>query len=201
MTWILLLVNIVIFFWIYSQGEAFYDKTVEEYAMVPIDILEGKNLHTMFTSMFLHADILHLFGNMLFLYIFGDNVEDAFGHGRYLLFYFLCGIAASLTHIISITNPSDLADPALGASGAISGVLGAYLILYPKARVITLVFFGWIFFTAIPAIIFLGFWFILQWLFAVYDIGGGVAYWAHIGGFLAGMLMAPLLKREQPELQ
>jgi len=200
-TWILLLVNIVIFFWIYSQGEAFYDKTVEEYAMVPIDILEGKNLHTMFTSMFLHADILHLFGNMLFLYIFGDNVEDAFGHGRYLLFYFLCGIAASLTHIISITNPSDLADPALGASGAISGVLGAYLILYPKARVITLVFFGWIFFTAIPAIIFLGFWFILQWLFAVYDIGGGVAYWAHIGGFLAGMLMAPLLKREQPELQ
>ena len=199
-TWILLLVNIVIFFWIYSQGEAFYDKTVEEYAMVPIDILEGKNLHTMFTSMFLHADILHLFGNMLFLYIFGDNVEDAFGHGRYLLFYFLCGIAASLTHIVSITNPSDLAIPTLGASGAISGILGAYLILYPKARVITLVFFGWIFFTAIPAIIFLGFWFILQWLFAVYDIGGGVAYWAHIGGFLAGMLMAPLLKREQPRI-
>jgi len=199
-TWILLLVNIIIFFWIYSQGEAFYDKTVEEYAMVPIDILEGKNLHTMFTSMFLHADILHLFGNMLFLYIFGDNVEDAFGHGRYLLFYFLCGIAASLTHIVSITNPSDLVIPTLGASGAISGILGAYLILYPKARVITLVFFGWIFFTAIPAIIFLGFWFILQWLFAVYDIGGGVAYWAHIGGFLAGMLMAPLLKKEQPRI-
>ena len=199
-TWILLLVNITVFFWIYFQGKAFYIKTVEEYAMVPIDILEGKNLHTMFTSMFLHAHILHLFGNMLFLYIFGDNVEDAFGHGRYLLFYFLCGIAASLTHIVSITHPSDLVIPTLGASGAISGILGAYLILYPKARVITLVFFGWIFFTAIPAIIFLGFWFILQWLFAVYDIGGGVAYWAHIGGFLAGMLMAPLLKREQPRI-
>jgi len=134
--------------------------------------------------MFLHGNFLHLFGNMIYLYIFGDNVEYALGSGQYLIFCLSCGIIASITHILSLTNPKEYFIPTIGASGAISGVLGAYLLLYPRARIITLVFYGWAFLTAIPAIFFLGFWFLLQWPYAVYDVGGGVTYWAHIGGFI-----------------
>jgi membrane associated rhomboid family serine protease len=139
------------------------------------------------TSMFLHGGILHLLGNMLFLWIFGDNVEDFFGHFGYLLFYFVCGIVASLAH-----DFSDLSSqlPALGASGAISGVMGAYLVLFPRARVLTLVF---IFLLPIPAVILLGWWFILQFLGGLSTAGmraaGGVAWWAHVGGFLMGVIL------------
>jgi len=141
-----------------------------------------------------------LFGNILYLYIFGDNVEDAFGHSRYVLFYFLCGLAADAVHILSITNQVELTIPMIGASGAISGVLGAYAVLYPKARIITMVFYGWAFLTAVPAIFFLGFWFVMQWLLGIFEPYSGVAYWAHVGGFLAGMALAlPFRKRRKPK--
>jgi membrane associated rhomboid family serine protease len=144
----------------------------------------------LFTSMFMHSGFLHIAGNMLFLWIFGDNVEDYFGHFPYLLFYLVCGIGSGLTHILFNLHSSL---PALGASGAISGVMGAYIILYPRARVLTLVF---IFFIPIPAFIILGYWFFLQFVAGVSTVGavatGGVAWWAHIGGFLLGMLITGL---------
>jgi rhomboid family protein len=145
------------------------------------------------TSMFLHSGWLHILGNMLFLWIFGDNVEDYFGHVGYLLFYFLSGIAAGLLHIIFNLHSSI---PALGASGAISGVMGAYAVLYPRAKVLTLVL---IFLVPIPAIFILGYWFLLQFLEGVGSLGsmtsGGVAWWAHIGGFLFGLLLTLGIKR------
>jgi len=135
---------------------------------------------------------------MLFLYVFGDNVEDTFGHGRYLLFYLLAGIVASVVQIIAVlysvevlqSVPSRVLDvPSIGASGAIAGVLGAYLVLYPRARVLTLVFMGWIWIVPIPAVFFLGFWFVYQLLYGMLalELPLEVAYWAHIGGFAAGL--------------
>jgi membrane associated rhomboid family serine protease len=146
------------------------------------------------TSMFLHQGFLHLGGNMLFLWIFGDNVEDFFGHFTYLLFYMVCGIGAGLLHIVFNLHSTI---PAIGASGAISGVMGAYILFYPRARILTLVF---IFPIPVPAVLFLGLWFVLQFLDGLNTIGvkvtGGVAVWAHIGGFLLGMLLASLARRE-----
>jgi membrane associated rhomboid family serine protease len=152
---------------------------------------------TILTSMFMHSGFMHIAGNMLFLWIFGDNVEDYFGHFPYLLFYFACGIGSGLAHIIFNYN-SPL--PALGASGAISGVMGAYIVLYPRARVLTLVF---IFFIPIPAFIILGYWFLLQFLAGVSSVGavatGGVAWWAHIGGFIMGMVITGLSLGDQKQ--
>lgn len=140
------------------------------------------------TSMFLHSGLLHIAGNMLFLWIFGDNVEDAFGHFGYLLFYLVCGVGSGIVHVLFNLH-STL--PAVGASGAISGVMGAYLILYPRERILTLVF---IFLLPIPAVFILVYWFALQFLSGVSTLGavatGGVAWWAHVGGFLLGMLLA-----------
>jgi len=124
---------------------------------------------------------------MLFLYIFGDNVEDTFGHMSYFAFYFLSGIAASVAHILFVFNSPESAIPTIGASGAISGVMGAYLVLFPRSRILTLVLLYWISIVAIPAVIFLGLWFIFQFLYGTLAVGGGVAYWAHIGGFVAGL--------------
>jgi membrane associated rhomboid family serine protease len=144
-------------------------------------------------AMFLHGGWSHLLGNMLYLWIFGDNVEDRMGHIRYLVFYLLCGWTASYAHIWA--SPAS-AIPSLGASGAIAGVLGAYLTLYPKARVVTLIPLG--IFTdvvQIPAVFFLGFWFVQQFLYGFLTLsvrtaqGGGVAWWAHIGGFAAGFVL------------
>jgi len=147
----------------------------------------------LFTSMFLHGGWLHLLGNMLFLYIFGDNVEDRLGHIRYFFFFILCGVLAVVAHLI--TNPSSRV-PTIGASGAIAGVMGAYLFLFPYARVVTLIFvFFFIDIIEIPAFFFLAFWFILQFLNGTMSVSsanavsGGVAWWAHIGGFLAGILL------------
>ena len=180
-----------------------FNSVVSNYGMIPANIMNGERLYTLFTSMFLHGDIFHLFGNMLFLHIFGDNIEDNFGRGRYIFFYFLCGIAASFTHIWTTLYPGIPMGgasliPTIGASGAISGVLGAYLVLYPRARILTAVFFYWIYFARIPAIFFLGFWFILQWLYVLLNVAGGVAYWAHIGGFVAGVILALILRRRKP---
>jgi len=140
---------------------------------------------SLFTSMFLHGSILHLLFNMLFLWIFGNNIEDFLGSGRFILFYLLSGLGASFTHIIFNSNSQY---PMIGASGAIAGVLGAYLILYPRARVLTLVFlFFFIRIIRIPAAVLLGLWFLLQVLNI--GVGGGVAWFAHVGGFLLGIAL------------
>src|SRR5262249_40642385 len=147
----------------------------------------------LFTSMFLHAGVAHLLGNMLFLWIFGDNVEDFFGHIGYLAFYLFCGIASRLIHIVFNLNSSL---PVVGASGEISGVMGAYILLYPGNRILTLLL---IFLVPLPAFIILGYWFLLQFLAGISSIGaaatGGVAWWAHIGGFLTGLFITLLVKK------
>jgi membrane associated rhomboid family serine protease len=200
-TRILIIVNIIVFILLFYFAFFPQDATVREFveslSMVPSDILQAKNLHTLFTSMFLHANIPHVVGNMLFLYIFGDNVEDAFGHLRYLLFYLICGLAADFVHILSLTTPGELVIPTLGASGAISGVMGAYILMYPKARIRTLVLAYIITVVSVPAVFFLGFWFLLQLLYAWLDMGGDVAYWAHIGGFVAGTVLALIVRRRK----
>ncbi|MDD5557161.1 MAG: rhomboid family intramembrane serine protease [bacterium] len=144
-------------------------------------------------SMFLHGGVFHLGLNMLFLWIFGNNVEDAMGHARFLLFYLVCGVAASALHVAA--NP-DSAMPTVGASGAIAGVMGAYIVLFPHARVLTLVpLFFYFTLVELPAFVFLGLWFLMQLLMA--RGGGNIAWYAHIGGFVAGLLLVPLFARRR----
>jgi rhomboid family protein len=150
--------------------------------------------HPLITSMFLHGGWMHLLGNMLFLYIFGDNVEDQFGHAGYLIFYLFCGIGSDLVHIAFNLHS---AIPAIGASGAISGVMGAYAVMFPRAKVLMLFF---IFLIPVPAVLVLGYWFVLQFLSGIGQLGagaaGGVAFWAHIGGFLIGLVVALAVKKQ-----
>jgi len=145
------------------------------------------------TSMFLHGGWMHLLGNMLFLYIFGDNIEDSFGHVPYLIFYLFCGIGSGLVHVMFNWHS---ALPAIGASGAISGVMGAYAVLFPRAKVLMLFF---IFLIPVPAVLVLGYWFVLQFLSGIGQLGasatGGVAFWAHIGGFVIGLVVALAVKK------
>ncbi|UWR10277.1 rhomboid family intramembrane serine protease [Sulfitobacter mediterraneus] len=165
---------------------AFYDA----WALIPARIGMGQGFEGLFTSMFLHGGWMHLLGNMLFLWIFGDNIEDEMGHVRYLLFYIACGVAAGLAQVWF--EPSSRV-PMVGASGAIAGVMGAYLLLFPKAKVDILIIFV-VFFRIfpIPAWIMLALWFGAQFLGGIAaDAGtGGVAYWAHAGGFVAGLIFA-----------
>ena len=151
-----------------------------------------------FTSMFMHAGWFHILGNMLFLWIFGDNVEDALGHVRYLLFYLLCGLGAAAAHILM--SPDSLL-PAVGASGAIAGVMGAYLVLYPRANIAVFIPLFFLLGTfSIPAIVLIGIWFLMQLFSGIASIGyatgggGGVAWWAHVGGFLVGMLLITVFR-------
>lgn len=163
---------------------------------------------TLLTSMFLHANLLHIGGNMLYLFIFGDNVEDRLGHIPYLIFYLCCGLVASISQII-VSPASEI--PNLGASGAIAGVLGAYLIFYPGSRVRTIIFLGFFFTMArLPALIVIGIWIALQFFLGLQSLSaspaaGGVAYFAHIGGFVAGLLIAlillPLTRQKQKKYQ
>ena len=150
---------------------------------------------TLLSSMFLHGGWMHLLGNMLYLYIFGDNVEDRLGHGGYLVFYILCGVASALVQVYMQQSSTA---PLIGASGAISGVLGAYFLLYPRARVLTMIPL-FVFFPVVElsAFFFLGFWFLLQFLQGLLgagagEAGGGVAWWAHAGGFVAGAVLLPV---------
>jgi membrane associated rhomboid family serine protease len=161
---------------------------IGKFGLVPALILNGDQIYTFFTSMFLHADLIHLGGNMLFLYVFGDNVEDTFGHVRYLLFYLVSGIGASSLHIFAALSLGGSAIPTIGASGAIAGVLGAYFVLFPRSKILTLIFLFWITIVAIPAVVFLGLWFVYQFLYGSIGAGGGVAYWAHVGGFVTGIV-------------
>jgi len=192
---ILIAANVFVFFWELSLGPRL-EPALFDVAFIParfwISPLHPLNVIGIFVSMFLHGGWLHLGGNMLYLWIFGDNIEDRLGHFRYLIFYLLCGIVATLAH--AFFNPASRM-PSIGASGAIAGVLGAYLLLFPRAQVTTLIpIFFFITIREIPAFIILGLWFVLQLFVGVASLGvaegnaGGVAYFAHIGGFVFGLL-------------
>lgn len=210
LTRIFLIINVTVFLvsWLSEPlglyGSSSLERTIWNFGMVPSELIKGQRLHTLFTSMFIHGGPVHLIGNMLYLYIFGDNIEDAFGHKRYFLFYLVSGIIASLAHVVSLLTSADISSlgvPTIGASGAISGVLGAYLVLYPRARVLTLLLLGWIYIVPIPAVLLLGFWFIFQLLYGMLEleigVASGIAYWAHIGGFIAGILFALAWRRRR----
>ncbi|WP_050527621.1 rhomboid family intramembrane serine protease [Pseudorhodobacter aquimaris] len=190
-TYALILTNIGVFFsyWLAMPSDTQLSILFINWGLVPRLVMGGEGLHGIFTSMFLHAGLMHLAGNMLFLWIFGDNLEDALGHGRFFGFYILSGLAAAALQILA--DPASLI-PMVGASGAIAGVMGGYLLLFPRAKVDILIIFV-IFFRIIPipAWIMLGLWFAMQVFNGVSIPGeeGGVAYWAHAGGFIAGLLM------------
>lgn len=201
----LIALNVIVFFFELVMGPE-VGNLVSAWGVVPAHIIHWQQapwiLVTLVTSIFLHAGWLHLVGNMLYLGIFGDNVEGIMGHKRYLAFYLICGVAANLAQVF-IAPTSGL--PGIGASGAIAGVLGGYLLCFPRARVfvgIPLLVFMQVF--TLPAIIVLGFWFVVQLFNGVAVIAlsseaamGGVAWWAHIGGFVAGLIMTPLLRQRR----
>ena len=191
------------------QGARAFNVLIAQFGLIPHDLTRAvtgtpqyplaANLLTIFTSMFLHGDFFHILGNLWFLWIFGDNVEDHLGHFPYLLFYLVCGVAAALTDI-AIDPLSRV--PTIGASGAIAGVMGAYIVLYPRARVQTLVILiVFITFWWIPAWVFLGYWFLIQFFFtsvtaaSAHHQTGGVAFAAHVGGFIAGLVLIKILPR------
>lgn len=202
-SWAILLACVAVFVWEYSLGEAMtgalyvYGFTPDWFfhpATLPQELPPDQPAITLFTSMFLHGGVLHLLGNMLYLWIFANNVEDAMGHIRFTLFYVLCGVAAALT--FGIIEPSSRI-PMVGASGAISGVLAAYVLLYPRAHVRVIVPLGIIFYPmTVSAIVVIGFWFLMQLLSAAMSdpTQPGTAFWAHVGGFGAGIVLTPFLK-------
>jgi len=207
----LILINIIVFLYFLLTGTL--RRGIILYGAVPINILNGNRLWTVLTSMFIHADIMHLAGNMLYLWIFGDNIEDTLGHWKYLVFYLLGGVFSAFVHTFSTLLSAaftpipyvflDLTVPSVGASGAISAVLGAYLLLFPNAKIRTLVFFFY-FFTIvnIPAFYYLGFWFLYQLMMGMFSLTGlssNVAFWAHIGGFVFGMIIIKGLSVTPPK--
>jgi len=188
----LIAINIIIFIYeviitSYFSNTLAQFNLFSNYGAVPNLILSGQNLVSLFSSMFMHGSIAHLLGNMFFLYVFGDNLEDRFGHYKYLMLYLLWGIIASFAHSIYAVSTGDGNVPAIGASGAISGVLGAYLIFFPRAKIHTIIFAFFVTTVRIPALAYIPFWFIMQLIFALIGQSGGVAYLAHIGGFLTGV--------------
>ena len=202
--YLLIAVNILVFvlMWLAGSGQ---EALVYRFAMIPSNFANGVDLgdiSDIFTSMFMHAGFAHIAGNMLYLWIFGDNVEDRLGHVGYLVFYLVGGVVASLAHLL--TNPGSQL-PTVGASGAIAAVLGAYLVFYPRSRILTFIPLGFFMrLTMVPSVLVLGLWFILQLFSGVLSLGGaevgGVAFWAHIGGFVAGVVIAVLLpSRRKPE--
>jgi membrane associated rhomboid family serine protease len=187
--------------WLLLQGGGMPEQleaSVWAFGSIPCEVTgacepQGLAWGAVLTSMFMHGGWGHLLGNMVFLWVFGNNIEDSMGHFRFVLFYLICGVAAALAHIyLSPTSPI----PAVGASGAISGIMGAYVVLYPRARVQT--FFPPFFFFHLPAFVFLGYWFFIQLSMGVMSLGpetaeqGGVAVWAHVGGFVAGLVLIRL---------
>ncbi len=203
----LIAANLLVFTRELSASPAFLEKILFAYGLVPERFMQWVaiggsplslwRLLPLVTCMFLHGGWLHLLGNLLYLWVFGDNVEDRLGHVRFFAFYLLCGIAAGLLQCLF--DPASPV-PTIGASGAIAGVLGAYLVSFPRARIMTFIpifFLPWI--VEIPAVVFLAVWFLAQFgsglLSMGRDLNGGVAWWAHVGGFLAGMILAVILPR------
>jgi len=226
--YILIVINVLVF--VFLQGMGGNDLFTYAFSTVPAEIITGTDIVTAarteiipetgqqffipgleptpvhvylttITSMFMHGGWMHLIGNMLYLWIFGDNLESRLGHGRYLLFYLLCGIIAALSHVaVTSFSPSNPLVPCLGASGAISAVLGGYMLLFPQKRVNMLLLFRIVF--AVPAWVALGFWILLQVVSGLGLLGGGsdgVAYAAHIGGFIAGLLLIKLFDQQPHE--
>ncbi|HEV7395645.1 MAG TPA: rhomboid family intramembrane serine protease [Pyrinomonadaceae bacterium] len=223
--YILIAINLLVF--VFLQGLGSNDQFTYAYSTVPQEIVTGRDVTTpdrvltqpvtgqrmrvpglqptplsvyitLITSMFMHGGFAHIFGNMLFLWIFGDNIEHRMGHFRYLIFYLVCGVIASLAHVFATamfaTDPSSLLIPSLGASGAISGVLGGYILLYPTRRVTVILFR---FLTDVPAYVAIGIWFAFQVISGLGIFGGGselggVAYAAHVGGFIAGLVLVKI---------
>jgi membrane associated rhomboid family serine protease len=191
LTWGLILINFGVYFYL-AQNPVMDENAIARYAVIPADITAGRHLGTLITSMFLHANLLHVAGNMLFLWIFGNNVEDRLGELKFLILYFASGIGGSLLQVY-ITPSSTI--PMLGASGAISGLLAAYVLYFPRARILTFIVPFFIF--TLPAYVFIGYWIALQALNAFLNIGaigGGVAFFAHVGGFGTGLILALLLR-------
>ncbi|MDE2133511.1 MAG: rhomboid family intramembrane serine protease [Alphaproteobacteria bacterium] len=202
-TWAIIAVCVAVYVWELQQGPemgtvflqyGFMPKTLLSPQLIPTDQAAWPTPVTVFTSMFVHGGIWHLAGNMLYLWIFGNNIEEAMGHARFVLFYLLSGVAAALT--MAFMDPASTM-PMVGASGAISGVLGAYMLLYPRAKVTVIVPILIVFYPfRISAVWVVGMWFAMQLLAAAASTpdSPGVAWWAHIGGFLAGMVLTPFLK-------
>ena len=230
--YLLILINVLVF--IFLQGFGTNEKFTYAFSTVPAEIITGKDIVTrdrivvqpvtgqrvempglqptpipvyltLITSMFMHGGIVHIFGNMLFLFIFGDNIEDRVGHFRYLIFYLVCGVLAGLSHVFATAalaggDQASLLVPSLGASGAISGVLGGYILLFPTRRVTVLLSY---FVTQVPAFIAIGLWFVFQLISGLGMLGsgsaaGGVAYAAHIGGFIAGLALIKVFEIGRP---
>ena len=207
-TWLIVAINALFFLFEVSLSPAGRTTFIYQFGVVPAATIGPASLGIagaivpMFTSMFLHASWLHLIGNMWALWIFGDNIEDHLGHFRYLLLYLICGIAANFAHVVF--NPGSTI-PTVGASGAIAGVMGAYFLLFPAARVLTVVPFVFMFIW-LPAWIVLAYWFIVQFLSgaagSITGAGaatGGVAFWAHVGGFIAGVTLIKLFPARTPQ--
>jgi membrane associated rhomboid family serine protease len=193
----LIVLNVLVYLFQLMLPERAQDAFFLNFGLVPAYF----SVENVFTAMFVHGGIAHLAGNLLFLWIFGDNVEDRLGHVRFLLFYFACGFVAAFSQ--AVLDPNSLV-PMVGASGAIAGVMGAYLVLYPQSRVLMLFPFP-LFVFELPAIVFLGFWFFIQFLnginqlpvFEQNAISGGVAFWAHVMGFVAGLILVVFMKRPE----
>lgn len=195
----LIALNVLVFLRQFSMPEVDHQAFVYTYGAIPAEIIAGQGYYSLVTSMFLHGGLLHLLSNMLYLYIFGDNIEGVMGHGRYLFFYILSGIGAAVAHIF--IEPQSTV-PMIGASGAISGVLGAYLLKFPRARILILIWIV-IFINTfrVPAIIVLGFWFLMQLTSGLSSLGvesgGGVAWFAHIGGFIVGLVLVNFFQKRR----
>jgi membrane associated rhomboid family serine protease len=205
-TIIIIAANVLVWFYELALGQR-VDRFITEYGLTPIRFvyfhrfaggLTDNALVPLITSIFMHGGWMHIIGNMWFLWIFGDNIEDRLGHFRYLIFYFLCGIGAALIHVLS--DPTSRI-PTIGASGAISGVLGAYLVSFPHAKVHTLlILFVIIKFVELPAFLFLIFWFVFQFIQGAAQLAGGqdmggTAYWAHMGGFVVGIVLLRIMPK------
>ena len=200
-TIVLIAINALVYLYEMTLGDAFLEEFILYFGLVPAAF----SWVAVLTSMFLHGGLLHVGGNMLFLWIFGDNVEDRMGHGRFVVFYLLCGAAAALAQ--TAMSPDSVV-PMVGASGAVAGVMGAYFVLYPHSRIVTLIpLFVFFHVMEVPAIVFLGLWFVLQFVSGVGSIAaatggepaGGIAFWAHVAGFVAGVSGVLVFRR--PERQ
>ena len=197
-TYLLIAINAIIFLAEVIVTANFSDRAatnalLQTYGAIPNKVLGGDIL-SVISSMFLHGGIAHLIGNMLFLFVFGDNIEDKFGRIKYVLIYIAWGIAAAYAHSFYAVSTGGGEIPAIGASGAVSGVLGAYLVLFPRAKIFTIIAAFFITTVRIPAIAYIPFWFVMQVILGLLNPLGGVAYFAHIGGFLAGVLTGYVLK-------
>ncbi len=204
-TWLLIIANVLVFLFENALGQNGLERLITDFGLVParLALTNVFTWYPIFTSMFLHGGWFHLISNMWFLFIFGDNVEDHMGSWRFLSFYLVGGMIAGLLQSVLVINPNL---PSVGASGAIAAVLGAYIFFYPRSRIVTLIFlflFPW--FVQIPALIYLGVWFVSQLFSGLLSLSatqsmnwGGVAWWAHIGGFLFGLLIAAVFGAPHP---